>query len=192
MRSVHYHKCCEGTVFNGVATFVSLMSGTVEMKKRIGAGEKVHVIRLVHPTGEPNRHDFSYAILVDVLGILSDYSGWLLFYDCCYNSGSGVQELKFAEQWISDYLHDGLIELTERTVGKDEFRKLMERLLLSTTKQAIFGVEQTRKVLRVASDKFGTSIGLLLELLGYYAFSPSSSEKDMNKIDWNYNRLSLA
>lgn len=181
----------ESTVFNGVATFVSLLTGTVEMKRRIGAREKVHVIRLVHPTDEPNRRDFSYAILEEIFGSfgISDYSGWLLFYDCCYDSGSGVQELRFAEQCISDYLRDGLIELMERTVDKGEFLKLMGKSLLSTTKQAIFGVEQTRNALRVATDKLGTSSGLLLEFLGYYAFSPSSSDGDVKRIDWNYNRL---
>lgn len=186
---IEFIDASEGTVFNGVATFVNLLAGTVVMRKRIGAKEKVYVIKLRHPTSDPNIYHFSYAILMGVSGILSDYSGWLLFYDCCYNTGSGIQGLKWADQWITEYLNENLIELTEIEVDKERFINLMKKRLLSTTKQAIFGVKKTREDLKVANDKLGTSRGLLLELLGYYMASTSASDGKVKKIEWNYNRL---
>ena len=54
-------------IFNGVATFSSLLIGAIRLKQAFKNEEKTFVVRFVHPF-EKKKHDYSYAILVEPLG----------------------------------------------------------------------------------------------------------------------------
>jgi len=173
----------EGALFNGVPAFVSALAGSIEIKRTLGNPEKTQVIRLIHPI-DAYKNYFSYCVLMEVTGLFSDASGWILFFDCCYDTGSGIQDLNFAEQFITQYLEKGLIEVREKQITKGEFLSLMRPMLISSTKKEMLSAQRTNKNLRNIKDRFDTSRGLLLELLAYYIYC---SLADINtKVEWNY------
>ncbi|MGB6873001.1 MAG: hypothetical protein WBE46_02470 [Dehalococcoidia bacterium] len=178
------------TIFNGVLTFISLLSGTVVLRQRVGNSDPLLVMRIKHPAGGADRHDYSYGILLETHGSfgISDYSGWLLFYDCCGDySGFAGSQYAMAEQEIQEHLNQKVIEIHEVTIPKDNLLNLMRGKLLSTTKDVMIAAEQTRSDLRLAENKLGAARGLLLELLGmrhYYAASNGTV-----RIEWAYERL---
>lgn len=188
---VEFVDASEANIFNGVATFASLLSGIVEMNKRVGEKDKTPVIKLTHPTDDPDLYHFSYGALVELRSYsgMSDYSGWMLFYDCCYNSGSGVEGLRFADQLISEFSQGGFVQLAEETVRREEFLELMKGRLLSVTKRQILDAVRTRDELKWANDRLATAAGLLLELLAYYAICGSSHGGNVKKAEWDYKHL---
>jgi hypothetical protein len=121
------------SVFNGVLSFVSLLAGTIELKKRFGSTEKTLVVRVKHPRARGTGNDYSYGLLLEAFSNtgLSDYSGWLLFYDCCgdYSGFSGSEHSR-AEQFIDESRKDGSVELAEINIEKKRFLELMEESLL--------------------------------------------------------------
>jgi len=178
------------TIFSGVLTFISLLNGAVVLRQRVGNPDPLLVIRVKHPAGGAESHDYSYGILLETRGSfgISDYSGWLLFYDCCGDySGFAGSQYAMAEQEIQEHLNRKVIEIHEVTIPKDSLLNLMRGKLLSTTKDVMLAAEQTRLSLRSAENKLGAARGLLLELLGmrhYYAASNGSV-----RIEWAYERL---
>ncbi len=178
-------------IFNGVIAFISVLNGAVVFRQRIGNSDRVLVMRVKHPAGGgPNRFDYSYAILMEGRGSfgISDYSGWLLFYDCCGDySGFAGSQYAMAEQEIMQHLKQKTIEVHEATIEKDAFLKLMQAKLLSTTKDVMHEAIQTRSNLRSVENRLGAACGLLLELLGmrhYYRISSGPV-----RIEWSYERL---
>lgn len=179
------------TTFNGVFPFVTTLTGTVEMRKKVKNTDEVRVIRLKHPVDkEGNENDYSYALLVEVYGSLglSDASGWLLFFDCCgdYSGTAGAQH-EFAERAIQSYQRRNRIDLEEVVVKKKKFLKLMEGRAVLTGQQ--YKAHEELKKAGMIGDKFGASKGLLMELLAYYLFSQGILEEDKQRIEWSLNRF---
>lgn len=179
-------------IFNGVLTFVSLLNGAVVFRRRSGNTDPLLVMRVKHPAGEPNKHDYSYGILLEARGGfgITDYSGWLLFYDCCGDySGFAGSQYAMAEQEIKRHKKRKTIEVHELTIPKDKLLDLMRDKLLSTTKNVMHAAEKTRTDLRLAENQLGAAKGLLLEILGirhyYYNGNPSGTIK----VEWSYERL---
>lgn len=182
------------TIFNGVMAFVSVLNGVIVFRERFGNPDLVLVMRIKHPAGGTIRGrpklDYSYGVLMEGRGSfgIGDYSGWLLFYDCCGDySGFAGSQYAMAEKEIMQHLKQKTIEVHEITVEKDEFLKLMQAKLLSTTKDVMQEAIQTRSNLRSVENRLGASCGLLVELLGmrhYYRTSPGSA-----RIEWSYERL---
>jgi len=134
--------------FNGVASFVPVLIGSIQMRQELKSNDKINVIRLVHPPKDTSdRHDFSYGILISVGSTtgLSDYSGWLLFYDCCSDKGSTSPGYEFVERWLNRYIKEGSIDVQQIIVGKKQFLKLMKHRLISVTKQEMFRLERLTK-----------------------------------------------
>ncbi len=189
-------------IFNGVATFTSLLVGAVRLKEALRKNEKTYVVRFVHQVAE-NQHDYSYAILVEAFGTLSDYSGWLVFYDCCGDySGFSGSEHQFAEGILSrfsthievvnlridkkdllDYLKvfgatlGDTYEHTEIKIPTDGDAKTQKQLLESLSTAPIINRQQSQ----IAAFR-----GYMLELLAYYFFN---SEKVL--IKWRYRNKRL-
>lgn len=132
--------------FSGVASFVPLLIGTVQLRKKLKQEGKIRVMRLIHPTSNVHRRDYSYAILIEAVGSLgiSDYSGWMLFYDCCSDGGSTAPMHDFAEQCIEDYIRKGTIEVVQKRVSKEHFLTMMRHRLISMTKEEMYELERTR------------------------------------------------
>lgn len=125
--------------FSGVAAFIPMLIGLVERKKELEATEKVQLIRLIHGSPIEHRRDYSYAVLVELYGTISDYSGWILFYDCCSDAGSTSPGYELAEEYIGRYLKDNLISVAEWPIDKKRFLKLMRNRLVSLTKEQMYG-----------------------------------------------------
>jgi hypothetical protein len=149
------------------------MTGAVELRRHLGNQEPLLVMRVKHPAGGPDRHDYSYGVLLEVSGsVFSDYSGWLLFYDCCGDySGFAGSQFAFAEQEIARQLAAKTIEVHEEVLDKNKFLALMKDRLLSTTKDVMHGAQETRTKLRDIENRHGAATGIILELLAYKMFA---------------------
>ena len=133
-------------MFRGAPSLVPMLVGLVQSKQSPPQPEKAHVIRITHPNST-NRREFSYAILIEVYGLwgLSDYSGWLLFYDCCSDRGSGASSHKLIEEQIQRYLDADAIELKERTLGKEEFLRTIAHRLTKTSRTTAAHILREKK-----------------------------------------------
>jgi len=181
-------------IFNGVIAFISVLNGAVIFRQRIGNSNRLLVMRVKHPAGGTIRgrpkFDYSYAILMEGHGSfgISDYSGWLLFFDCCGDySGFAGSQYAMAEKEIGQHRNQKTIEVHEITVAKDKFLKLMQTKLLSTTKDIMQEAIQTRSNLRSVENRLGAACGILLELLGMRHYYRTSTGPV--RIEWSYERL---
>lgn len=130
----------DGSDFNfaGVAAFIPMLIGLVELRQKLGMEGNVQVIRLIHRSPIEHRRDYSYAVLVELGGFMSDASGWILFYDCCSDAGSSSLLFEQAEEFVRKYREDDLVSVTTRRVGKDRFLTLMKHRLTSLTVEQIY------------------------------------------------------
>jgi len=130
----------DGSDFNfaAVAAFIPMLIGLVELRQKLGMEGKVQVIKLTHGSPIEHRRDYSYAVLVEVGGFLSDASGWILFYDCCSDAGSSSLLFKQAEEFLGKYQESDLISVTPRRVKKGRFLTLMKHRLTSLTMEQIY------------------------------------------------------
>ncbi|PPD58557.1 helix-turn-helix transcriptional regulator [Dehalogenimonas etheniformans] len=182
------------TVFNGVMAFISILNGLVVLRTRSNNPEHILVMRVKHPAGGTingrPKFDYSYGILIEGYGNLgiSDYSGWLLFFDCCgdYSGFAGSQHA-MAEQEIQLHLKQKSIEMHEVTVEKDKFIKSMQGKLLSTTKDVMHEAVQTKSDLLLEGNRLGAARGVLLELLGMRHYYKNHS--GTLRIEWSFERI---
>jgi hypothetical protein len=127
-------------VFNGVPAFISALIGSVELNKYYNNKEKVLVRIFKHPALSIEKCDYSFAILIQAFGGISDYSGWLVFFDCATDySGFGGSLYAMAENFIKQLKENGSIEIKEILVDKSIFKEyLTERSVSSTFDKIIF------------------------------------------------------
>jgi hypothetical protein len=167
-------------VFNGVPAFIAILSGLVESRRMLKITQKVFVARFKHPE-HPDGYNYSYGILIEaVSNFLSDYSGWLIFYDCATDySGFGGYEQSVAETFFSFYKKQNIIEEIEVVIQKEIFLKYLEGKVITSHLKAVTKLENE---LKNVGSKFAESKGLLLELLLHYILSYGENER----IEWNY------
>jgi hypothetical protein len=172
------------SIFNGVSAFLSLLSGTVNLKKRFAEGEKAYVCKFTHPV-EPG-NDYSYGVLVEAAGNtgLADYSGWVMFYDCCgdYSGFAGSGHLQ-AERLIEEHLEKDQIMLREMELEKDEFQELVSDKAIGERGADLseeLDLESERNRLQT---KVRRARGLLVELVSHYYLSRQGYDSD--ELDWN-------
>lgn len=176
------------SIFNGVSAFISLLSGTVNLKERFAEGEEVYVCKFAHPVERGN--DYTYGVLVEAAGTtgVADYSGWMMFYDCCGDySGFAGSEHRQAERIIEEHLESGQIKLREMEVKKDEFQNLVADKAIGERGSQLshdLNLESERNRLLTKVRK---ARGILVELVCYYYLSRQEYESD--ELDWN---ISLA
>lgn len=161
-------------VFNGVPVFIDLLTGIVEHKKSMGIDDKSYVCKFVHPDIESGGNDYSYGVLIESYGTFgSDYSGWLIFFDCCGDySGFGGGNHAMAERLIDLYLAKDLIELREMILSKDELESF-------TANKNTRDIQYLHSPERKAKKEFDTIVsqakGLTMELLTYYILTSSGN-----------------
>lgn len=127
-------------VFNGVPAFASTLLGSVELAKAFRRGEQVKVIVFKHPAWPEGKFDYSYALLIDAFGWggISDYSGWLVFFDCATDhSGFGGSLHSFANTAIELARKKGQVSLREVVVEKDLFREYLKEHSVSSVFDAL-------------------------------------------------------
>lgn len=187
-------------IFNGVPAFVTSLEGAVSVRRNANASNPVRVIRIRHPLGRSDHADFSYAVLLEASGTLSDYSGWLLFYNCCGNySGFGGSQHALAEATISRHESSKEIEVVELVLGKDAFldaaNNLFGRVLPAARRRR--GTQLRQKIiarlekkyagkLSVLENRHSAATGLLLELLSYYTSTNRASMNSTILSDWQF------
>lgn len=171
-------------IFNGVPAFLSLLSGTVNLKQRFADGEEVYVCKFTHPVKPGN--DYTYGVLVEAAGStgLADYSGWVMFYDCCgdYSGFAGSEHIR-AERLIEEYLERGQIKLREMELEKDEFQELVSDKAIGergANLSEALDLESERNRLQT---KVRRARGLLVELISHYYLS--RQEYGPDELDWN-------
>jgi hypothetical protein len=112
------------SMFGGIPAFIPVLVGSVQLRRARRQNDTLRVIRFVHPTGSEHRRDYSYAILAGLVGSygLTDYSGWLLFFDCCADAGSTSALFQDAERYVRRYEKKGFLDV--RTIEIDKHRFL--------------------------------------------------------------------
>ena len=185
--------------FTGVGTFTSLLEGVVLRSKETGNQSPIQIRIICHP-GESGSY-YSYALLLEEYGFISDRSGWLVCYHCSndfsymgklYDSKIREELLKHESKLeIIEYTYDALLFkrfCLERDVTyrddvilkqSDELTHLHEILEIQNGKY-----EQLRQSCEDKQEKIKTALGLVTELLTYYHISrnPDCS------VDWNITR----
>lgn len=169
-------------IFNGVSAFISLLSGTVNLK--FADGEKVYVCKFTHPVKPGN--DYTYGVLVEASGStgLADYSGWVMFYDCCgdYSGFAGSEHMQ-AETLIEQHLERDEIVLREMELKKDEFQELVSDKAIGERGSRLseeLDLESERNRLQ---RKVRRGRGLVVELISHYYLTERGH--DSENVDWN-------
>lgn len=122
-------------VFNGVPAFISILLGSVQLQQ-----DKVFIKVFKHPVKGVNGYDYSFGILIPVFGTsgLTDYSGWLIFFDCATDySGFGGSLFVQAKVFIDKLKEDKKIEIGEIIVDKKIFKEYLKERAVSSTFESI-------------------------------------------------------
>lgn len=173
------------SIFNGVPAFIALLAGTAELKHRFSKGEdKAYVCKFTHPDKSVNGNDFSYGVLIEAFGSagISDYSGWILFFDCCGDhSGFTGSEHAMAEAIIDEYKKRKQIELREMIIEKNKFKKYIAPKIVSRNQEDIYRPLERESRERLKTNIIAESRGLITELLAYYTLTKSGQ----GIVNWN-------
>jgi len=105
--------------FSGAPAFIPLLMGMIQIKRRSKDKSKAKVVRIIHGGVEEHRRSYSYAILAELSGYISDSSGWLLFYDCCDDRGSTSGLFEKVESLLSRYAENDFVEITSIRIEKE-------------------------------------------------------------------------
>jgi hypothetical protein len=112
---------CRDMNFSGIPVLTPLLKGMVN------DNEKIQMIRLIHGDAEDHRRDYSYGVLIGLYGIMSDASGWMLFWDCCADQGSTSKSFKDFEESLQEYVEKGFVEIQSIRIEKNRFIELMQK-----------------------------------------------------------------
>ncbi|KXB03298.1 hypothetical protein AKJ45_01945 [candidate division MSBL1 archaeon SCGC-AAA261F19] len=171
-------------VFSGVLAFSSVLAGQAEILRRTNRQEPVKILRFIHPNPEGG-NDYSYGILIEAytLSGLADYSGWLIFYDCCGDySGFAESEHAFAEAFVKSYKEKGAIEVEEFKIAKPLFRDILAEKITTDIKSELIKELDDKTKIQSLQSQLGETKGMLLELLAYSELI----HKNPSKIEWRY------
>jgi hypothetical protein len=126
------------TMFNGFSAFLSTLIGRIELNRRFRIKDKVYILKIRHTPDSFGDSGCSYAILIENYGPLTDYSGWLVFYNCLVVDKNGnpftIIDIQ-TEEILQEYIHSGKIEYHEFMIDEGTFRQYLEKQNVSS----IFG-----------------------------------------------------
>ena len=117
--------------FSGAPAFVSLLMGMIQMNRRSKDKSKAKVIRIVHGEAEDHRRSYSYAVLIELSGFITDSSGWLLFYDCCDDRGSSSDLFRGVEVLLNRYTENQFVDISTVRVDKRSFLGVIEKEVIN-------------------------------------------------------------
>jgi len=126
-------------LFNGLPSFISVLLGTVESSRLFAQEDIISVLKFKHPIEGTELYDYSYAVLVHAfsgMGI-SDYSGWLVFYDCATDYESSDLLFLQAEHLIDTFVEESKIEIKTELVGKDIFKEYLSKKIISAASDGL-------------------------------------------------------
>ncbi len=122
-------------VFNGVPAFAPTLVGSVDLARAFRRDAQVSVIVFKHPVSWEGHYDYSFGILIEALSSsgISDYSGWMIFFDCATDhSGFGGSQLSYARAAIELAQKRGSVSLTEITIDKSAFKEYLREHSVSS------------------------------------------------------------
>jgi len=156
------------SLFNGVPVFGAILLGSSNFAKSINNTEGMDVIIIKHPQGG-GENNYSFAVLISVMGIISDASGWVVAFNCATDySGNGRSNFEYAMQFIKlskDYVK---VRIKEISVNEDIFFKYIQEHSVSSVFQTIVSKRDTGLDRRVnIMDLFSSIKGRLFELVVY-------------------------
>jgi len=156
----------QSVVFNGVPAFASTLLGSVELARAFRNSEPIKVIIFKHQAGFENQFDYSFAIFVPAntsMGI-SDYSGWLIFFDCATDhSGFGGSLLRFAQTVLHIAQGIGPVSVSNITVDRELFKEYLKEHSVSSVFDLMIK-EGTGGTMEIGS--FSAVLGELDDFLG--------------------------
>ncbi len=117
--------------FSGIPAFIPLLMGMIQVKRRSKNKSKAKVVRIIHGQPDEHRRSYSYAVLSELSGFISDSSGWLLFFDCCDDQGSTSLLFSHVELFLNRYLEKDYVEITNIRVEKDVLLDLLKEDVVS-------------------------------------------------------------
>ena len=161
-------------VFNGAPAFASTLLGSVELARAFRREDPVKAIVFKHPAGWENHFDYSFGVFIQAYGStgVSDYSGWLIFFDCATDhSGFGGSMLSYARTAIEIGKRIGQISTEEIEVDKALFKEFLREHSVSSVfdtliKETPAGgreIGSLNAVLRELDDFLSKSKGKLFE-----------------------------
>ncbi len=148
-------------VFNGVPAFIRTLLGSVELSKIFHDDSQTSVIIFKHPAGLRDQFNYSFGILVEAYGVLSDYSGWLIFFDCATDhSGFGGSMLALAKTAIRAAEERGQISVKEFVVNDDLFKAFLREHSVTSVfdtliKETPFGTKEIGSLTKITSELDG-------------------------------------
>lgn len=102
------------SIFNGVPAFLATIVGSTQLSRIFKVQSETAAKVFKHPTGRKGESDYSYRILRRSLSSSgTDYSGWLIFYDCATDY-SGFGGSLFAE---AEHVVKGLAKMSDLQTG---------------------------------------------------------------------------
>jgi hypothetical protein len=171
-------------IFSGSSTFTSLLYGEILARRKAGVRKKLDIIRFRHP-GEPVF--YSYGLLMERFGSISDFSGWLIFTDVGGEyTGLGGNEYLQAEKALRDrsrYVNVSELEIDMKSLREFFLFKIGQELSLlgspSPTDIMRFRVDDLEKLL-------AASRGRLLEFVTKLHY-----EQDFERVQINFDDPSV-
>lgn len=197
--------------FTGELAFSTLLQGAIQIRKKNKTDDPIQIRRFLHPNHMDNGNDYSYAILLERFGMFTDYSGWLVCYDCATDySGMGGQYHDLIENTLEEY--KSKLEIESMTIPKNKFFAFMIEVDVApkgSDLEKIQGefIENNSTIIRLGNDnsslknklershdlnneltgKWTNLQGLSFELVTYY-FITQKYKIVSDFIDWNVSR----
>ncbi len=180
--------------FNGVIAFVHLVTGMAEFRKSQRDIVPIRVLRIKHP--EESGNVISYALLIEGYGLISDYSGWIVFYEVGTDfSGTGGSWYRAAESVLEHY--KDVVIVDEITVSSEIFEQYLAEVSPERFSEDMLvrldRLEQENREYKERIEELEHLVsdhrGIFSELLTYYLISSGSlfGEDGLKwkKVDWN-------
>lgn len=175
-------------VFSGTRTFIPMLIGEVHRREIIGDQDKIEILRIRH--GSKGRSNYSYGILIESFGFISDYSGWLIFFNCCNDYSGNANRMRLeAEDVITRY--SNYVHVIEEKLTLKEFDKFLKDKLAKDKDEGlaqqipVWGLVHAQE-LQGMKQISNQAFGLLLELFTAVWFDEMGFE-----IQWDFKHKVL-
>ncbi len=161
-------------IFSGVQTFISSLVGDIKIRKNYGNKEKIKVKLFKHPSIN-NQGDISLGLLIIYTTQTSDYSGWLIFYNCGKYGyvGTGPSNYELAIHYINKYRE--YINFEEIIISHKTFRRYLKFNRVSDVFHVLNGDEKIKIYLADAKGKLFES----------FVYKWVNEKGKYDKVKWN-------
>ena len=155
-------------IFTGSSTFTSLLRGEVAERRDHDIKDKLEVIRFKHPAAPGDVPTFSYGLLMERFGSISDFSGWLLFMEVGGDyAGLGGTEYYRTEQYLK--VLGKYVNVTELEISLRDLRTFFLDKIKQKRKDVLDTSMTETEAMRFKLDDLNTrmskALGRLLEFV---------------------------